>query len=227
MNIQDQVQLALNNIVESGKIEEIVAKNIEKTIESLLHDSLREYSDFGKQLKEIVNSALQINLDQVSTLGYQQIVVDIVNEKLKAAVLENLSKPIEDRLNEVLAPFEKRTYKLSEIIAKYKEHEWNDCDDEGEISFHLETSDWGNTSVSFDKLGYKERRSCEYQLNFNKDDGHLWMFQIKDYIPQKGDIRGASIHGTFDNFIFNLYASQSPIEIDEDDVETYWSRDDY
>lgn len=226
MNIQEQVQLALNNIVESGKIEEIVAKNIEKTIESLLHDSLREYSDFGRQLKEVVNSSLQINLDQVSTLGYQQIVVDIVNEKLKSAVLENISKPIEDRLGEILAPFEKRNYKLSEIIQKYKEHEWSDYDDEGEISFHLEYSDYGGAYVSFDKWHDKEARSCEYRLNISKE-GALWMFEIKDYRPTKGDLRASSIHGAFDHFIFNLYASQSPIEIDEDEVETYWSRDDY
>ena len=226
MNIQEQVQVALNNIVESGKIEEIVAKNVEKTIESLLHESLREYSDFGRQLKEVVNTALKINLDNVSTLGYQQIVIDIVNEKLKTAMLESISKPITERLNEILAPFEKRTYKLSEIIEKYKECEWNEWDDEGEISFHVELSDRGNIYVYFDKNQRREKRSCEYQLSIGKD-GILWMFEIKDYRPTKGDLRAGSIHGTFDHFIFNLYASQSSIEIDEDDVETYWSRCDY
>jgi len=125
MNIQDQVQIALNNIVESGKIEEIVAKNVEKTIESLLHDALREYSDFGKNLKEIVQSALKIDLSKISTLGYQQIVTDIVRQKLQEATLEHISKPLEETLNQIIAPFEKRTYKLSEIIDEYKKHEWD------------------------------------------------------------------------------------------------------
>jgi len=228
MNIQDQVQLALNNIVESGKIQEIVAKNVEKTIESLFHDALREYSDFGKNLKEIVQSVLQIDLSTVSTLGYQQIVTDIVKQKLREATLEHISKPLEETLNQIIAPFEKRTYKLSEIIAKYRECEWDSSDDdEVEISFHVEYGNYGSIYIGFDKESSKERYSCEYQISIDKKDGHMWMFEIKGWKPQRGDLRASSMHGPFDHFIFNLYASQCPIELDEKDVETYWSRYDY
>lgn len=228
MNIQEQVQNSLNDIVLSGKIEELISSKIEKTIDDILSSSLREYSDFGKKLKEVVDSSLQINLDKVSALGYQKIVMDIVNEKLKQAVMDNISAPLEKVLSEIIAPFERRTYKISEIIEKYKEHEWDSSDDDDiEISFHIETSDWGNTSVSFDKNPDKERYNCKYQLNLNKGDNHIWMFNIKGYRPQTGDLRSASIHGAFDHFIFNLYASQCPIELDENSVETYWSREDY
>lgn len=227
MNIQEQVQSALNNVVSSGKIEEIISKKIEKTIEDILEDSLRSYSDFGKQVKEIINQSLQIDLSKINTLGYQQIVVDIVNQKLQEATLEHISKPIEAVLNEVIAPFEKRTYKLSEIIEKYKEHEWDSSDDdEVEISFHVEESSYRSIHIGFDKEKGKRKYDCEYQLSVNDDkDKNIYSFEIKGWKSQSGDLRASSIHGPFDHFIFNLYASQCPIEIDE--VETYWSRDDY
>lgn len=228
MNIQEQVQSALNNIVASGTIEEIIAKKVEKTIEDILTDSLRSYSDFGKKLEEVVKQSLKIDLSKVSTLGYQQIVVDIVKQKLQEATLKHISEPIEKAINEVIAPIEKRTYKLSEIIEKYKEYEWDSSDDdEIEISFHVEYSEYGSIYIGFDKKRNKERYSCEYQFSIDKKDQAIWMFEIKGWKPQRGDLRASSIHGSFDHFIFNLYASQCPIEIDENNVETYWSRYDY
>lgn len=228
MNIQDQVQNSLNEIVSSGKIEEIISKKIEKTIEDILDDSLRSYSDFGKKVKEVINNSLQIDLSKISTLGYQQIVTDIVKQKLQEAALQHISKPIEEVLSQVLSPFEKRTYKLSEIIEKYKESEWDSSDDdEVEISFHVEESSYSSIHIGFDIEAGKRKYDCEYQMSLNKDDGVLWMFEIKGWRPQKGDLRASSIHGTFDHFIFNLYASQCPIEIDENRVETYWTRDNY
>lgn len=225
MNIQDQVQAALNNVVTSGKIEEIISKKIEKTIEDILEDSLRSYSDFGKQVKEVINNSLQIDLSNISTLGYQQIVVDIVNRKLKEATLEHISKPIEDVLSQVIAPFERRTYKLSEIISKYKDCDWDSSDDdEVEISFHVEEASYGCIHIGFDKKEGKRMYDCEYQFSIDKKENNIYSFEIKGWKPQRGDLRSSSIHGTFDHFIFNLYASQCPIEIDENSVETYWSR---
>src|SRR5690606_9030266 len=152
MNIQEQVQSALNNIVASGTIEEIISNKVEKTIEDILNDSLRSYSDFGKKLEEVIKQSLQIDLSKISTLGYQQIVVDIVKQKLQEATLNHISEPIEKAINEVIAPFEKRTYKLSEIIEKYKECEWDSSDDdEVEISFHVEYSEYGSIYIGFDK----------------------------------------------------------------------------
>lgn len=90
MNIQEQVQSALNNIVESGTIEKIIAQKVEKAIEDILSDSLRSYSDFGKKLEEVVKQSLQIDLSKISTLGYQQIVVDIVKQKLQEAALTHI-----------------------------------------------------------------------------------------------------------------------------------------
>ena len=229
MNIQEQVQSALNNIVASGTIEEIISKKVEKTIEDILTDSLRSYSDFGKKLEEVIKQSLQIDLSKVSTLGYQQIVVDIVKQKLQEATLNHISEPIEKAINEVIAPFEKRTYKLSEIIEKYKEYEWDSSDDdEIEISFHVEESSYGSVHIGFDKEKGKRKYDCEYQLSVNDDkDKNIYSFEIKGWKPQRGDLRASSIHGSFDHFIFNLYASQCPVEIDENNVETYWSRYDY
>lgn len=228
MNIQEQVQSALNNIVASGTIEEIITKKVEKTIEDILTDSLRSYSDFGKKLEEVIKQSLQIDLSKISTIGYQQIVVDIVKQKLQEATLNHISEPIEKALNEVIAPFEKRTYKLSEIIEKYKEHQWDSSDDdEMEISFHVEESSYGSIHIGFDKENDKKKYNCEYQFSIDKKGNNIYSFEIKGWKSQKGDLRSSSIHGEFDHFIFNLYASQCPIEIDENWVETYWTRYDY
>lgn len=231
MNIETQIQKSLADILASGRVEEMISQKIEKTIDEILKDLLREYSDFGKQLKEAVSSALQINFEQISTLGYQQLVMDIINEKIKESVYSNIAEPIKERLDEVLSPFEKRTYKLSEIIEKYRECEFDSSDDdEMEISLHIEESNYGSVYISFDKEENKDRHRCEYQLSIKKDnDKYIWMFEIRGFRPNNGDLRAGSIHGIFDNFIFNLYASKCPIEIDEHQARDagHWSRYDY
>jgi len=233
MNLETQIQKSLSAILDSGKVEEMISQKIEKTIDEILKDLLREYSDFGKGLKDAVSSALQINFEKISTLGYQQIVMDIINEKIKESVHQNIAEPIKERLDKVLAPFEKRTYKLSEIIQKYREHNYDSsCDiDDVHISLHVEHSRYNSIYIGFDKEPNKYRYQCEYQISVNteKEGRNIWMFEIRGFRPKSGDLREGSLHGSFDHFIFNLYASQCPIEIDESDAEdaSYWSRYDY
>ena len=79
MNLEQTVQDQLNALVGSGKIEEIIQSNVESTVKSIIKDSLSEYSDFGKNLKNVIKEVMKVDVSKVSALSYQQIVVDQVN----------------------------------------------------------------------------------------------------------------------------------------------------
>ena len=53
------------------------------------------------------------------------------------------------------------------------------------------------------------------------------MFDAKGYRNVSMDATKNSFHGSFETLLFNLYASQCPIELDEDDVNSDWSNEDY
>lgn len=222
MNLQETVQEQLNGLIDNGTIKEIIRKQLEKTVTDIISDSLRSYSDFGKELGEVIKGAMKINFDKISSFGYQKIVTDIVKEELQKKLLTDIQEPLIERLDDVLGGFSKGNYKLSNIVHDYMHQEKRD--DEGELSFYIEHSSYGYTHVAFDIESDKSRYDCEIQFDVNKE-GKIYSFQIGGYNKHQGNILKKSIHGSVETLIFNIYASQSTIEIDENACETEWYYD--
>lgn len=225
MDIQVIVQQQLEKIIKEGKLEDIVRDKIEKTAEEVVQDLVRSYSDFGKGLKEEINKAFKIDFEKISAVDYNHIVVTIVKEHLDKRLLESVKGPIAKEIDEYLGPLEKKEWKLSEIIEKFKQDEIEDRNDGGEISLHVEKSSYGSTHISFDKEDGKRRYDCEFEMSLNTKTGVAYSFRAGKYNPHNGDLRTASLHGSFEKFLFRLYAQRVSITVDDCDTEYYYDND--
>lgn len=225
MDIQVIVQQQLEKIINGGKLEDIVRAKIEKTVEEVVQDLVRSYSDFGKGLKEEINKAFKIDFEKISAVDYNHIVVTIVKEHLDKRLLESVKEPIAKEIDEYLGPLEKKEWKLSEIIERFKQEEIEDRHDGGEITLHVEKSSYGSTHISFDKEAGKRRHDCEFDLSLSTKTGIPYIFRAGKYNPHNGDLRTSSLHGAFEKFLFRLYAQRVSITVDECDTEYYYDND--
>jgi hypothetical protein len=222
MDIQVVVQDQLNKIITEGKLEAIVKAKVEKTVEDIVGDLVRSYSDFGKGLKEEISKAFKVDFDKISAVDYNHIVVSIVKEHLDKHLLSSVKQPIAEAITEYLGPLEKKEWRLSEIIEKFKQEEIEDKSDGGEISLHIEKSTYGSIHISFDKEEGKRSYDCEYRMSLNTKTGVPYSFNAGQYHVHRGDLRVESLHGAFEKFFFRLYAQQVTIIVDKCDTEYYY-----
>jgi hypothetical protein len=222
MDIQVVVQDQLNKIITEGKLEAIVKEKVEKTVDDIVGDLVRSYSDFGKGLKEEISKAFKVDFCKISSVDYNHIVVSIVKEQLDKKLLESVKEPIANEIQEYLGPLEKKEWKLSEIIEKFKREEIEDKSDGGEITLHVEKSNYGSTHISFDKDEDKRSHDCEYEMSIETKTGKPYRFGVGQYRKHLGNLRAESLHGAFAKFFFRLYAQQVTIIIDDCDTEYYY-----
>jgi hypothetical protein len=220
MQIQDTVQLELNKLVEAGTVNKIIQTQLEETVKSIFRDMLRDYSDFGKELKKAVGEALKIDLTKLTILDYNSIVCKIVSEELDKCVIESIQQPVSESIKSYMGALEKKEWRLSEIIETYIDHLKTE-NSSGEITLIVNTDNWGTWHVYFDEDNDKKQYDCEFQLDIDKS-GKVYSFQAGRWHPHKGDLRERPIHGSFDAFMFKLYAGEATVINDEGHCRTEW-----
>src|SRR4051794_2951881 len=93
---------ATHELVKSGKLKEIVAAQVTKTVASIVQDAVSTYSNFGKQLSEAVKASLAIDPSRLGLQGYNQTVLAIVRNALDARVEEVARKKLQADLDKML-----------------------------------------------------------------------------------------------------------------------------
>lgn len=223
MDLSKTVQAELNKLIDEGAVQAIIKTQLESTIKSIFNSSLREYSDFGKELEKVVKQSLQIDLSKISVLKYQQIVTDIVKEQMQKSILENVKQPLDKALSDLLSPLEDRVYKLSEIVEEFKKQECSN-ETEGELTLIVEHSTYGSIHVYLDSKSDIERYNCAYNFSLSNRDNKIYHFNLERRRAGM-DVRKENISGRFDNLLFNLYASGTVLDIDEGHCQTEWWND--
>lgn len=217
MELESVVQKELDTLVKDGAVEKIIRATLERTIKSIIEDVLRDYSDFGKELKKAVASAMNIDFQQMKIMDYNHIVMGIVREQLDKTLYAEAVKPISENLKQYIGGLDKKEWKLSEIIAEFAK----ECGDGGQFDITLEVEEsHGFTHIYFDEEKSKRKYDCGYNINIYKDQ--IYGFKAGKYntILHSVDLKKESMHGTFNEFIFRLYACGVTVEVDEDDCLT-------
>ena len=216
MDLNKLVNESLAKIEQEGFVQETVEKQLKKTIESIVNDLFRSYSDFGKNLEKEVASQLNVNLKELNLAGYNVMVLNTVKEKLDEAITIQGIEKIKESLNEMLVGVEKE-YKLSDLVEKMKEsaNEYGDHNGE-EISFHIDSDRKVLTFISFDEKEGKSEYECKYRLSVDKD-GKVTSVKIADKQFKNNVIMGG-LYG-LEEVLFKLYASGAKLLVDDDDIE--------
>ena len=224
MELEKVVQDTINNMVSSGKVTEIIEKHLTQTVDEIVKDCLRSYGDFGKQIKDAVASVINVDLSNVKMLDLSGVITDTIKDQLQESVNRNILENVTSVIKELSGELDKKEYLLSEVMEMFKSSaESYDKDDSYEITLHVVGESYGYTHIYFDYKADIEKYRCNFQLDLNKD-GKVYAFQ-GGKIKASNDPRFQSIHGTFEKFLYRLYASAAKITVDH--VEKYYTDEDY
>lgn len=169
----------LDHMVETGKVQELIDTQLNKTMTDVLSDSLRSYSDFGKQVKDKLEASLNDAISNVSFPEYSKFITDQVvaatSEKLNTVASEQL----QEQLKDILEPVPK-IMKPSELLHEIGSHfdhdssnvefedgpylpvEWEMNDDETTVVLKIKDE----LTVRF----YDFRNKNEWYIGYIEDD---------------------------------------------------------
>lgn len=234
MELEKVVQKSVNDLVSSGKFEEMINNHLSKTVDEIVKDALRSYGDFGKQIKDAVNECLKIDLSTVKMLDLSVVINKTITEQIQNSVNENILESVKESVKEITGELDKKEWKISEVIDKLKAsaESW-DRDGNSEITIIAEekTESYGKyTHYYFDYKSDVDKYSCAFQLDLklNKETNLYEVYNFKGGSLNKAkenDIRFQPIFGSFEKFLFRLYASKCVIINDSNDIDCYYESD--
>ena len=230
MDLNEMVMSSLTKMQSEGKVQEIVEKHVESTVESIVKDLFGSWSDFSKGLKEEAQNSLAVNFKELNLPSYNHMILETIKEKLnnsiQAAGVESIASEIEGLLSNP-----KREYKLSELVKELAK-EIEDADEleyeeYREMTLHID--DERPTSAKFIYMDAKEDVSeyqCKYRL-FLSREGVLLSVEVEDKESWKeksySDFDAKTVMSGLSGLeetLFKIYTSGAKIVIDEAACET-------
>ncbi|PWW06301.1 hypothetical protein DFQ01_103203 [Paenibacillus cellulosilyticus] len=231
MDLNKLVNNALAELTETGYVENVVKKALEKTVSSVVDDLIGGYrSEFKTSLETHVKENLNVDMNKLNLAGYNVLLLNAAQEILDDQIQTEGVERVKRELTKMFSPLEKKEWKLSEIIEKMKSEENEDHEKDGEsISFHYDDSFSLGIHVYFDPEGNESKYGCKYTFYISRDEknknvGRLNTLNIGGKeLTNKQILNG--FYG-FDKFLFQLYATGATIIADHDYVDEAYGYDD-
>ncbi|OUR99271.1 hypothetical protein A9Q81_11905 [Gammaproteobacteria bacterium 42_54_T18] len=236
LDINKVVQDTIANMDHEGKIQELIEAKVTSTIESIMEDSFKEYSSFGKGLKTYIDDKLNIDFDGIGLEGYHDHIIKmistIMSKQLHGESEAKLKKTLESMLVE--AP---KQIKLSDIIKQAK----------GQFTEEASESDnrWGNMTcrvedrhdnffrrINIDQKPDASRYQCNYQIGLSKQHredengnrtGEVY-WEVFTMTINDTNLKNNLFVGPFYNIeklLYQLHCANSEIIIDLEDDEIH------
>lgn len=216
MNLQEQVTTELQKVIDSGFVESCIQSNLEKTISGIISDSLREYSDFGRELRDLIEAKMSLSLEQIDVPEYATIVGKYIEEALLHCADNSVQQLILPQVKELFGLLEKTDWKLSEIIEQYTELLSSDEDKAGEIYLECR-QEYGSWWISFGTQKGNYYSDYKYRFGADVKTGQIFFFTIND---KKVDLTQDTHKNSISLFLLKLYAQRCRIiAIDENDCD--------
>lgn len=226
----DLVKLIVEKVQDfetSGKLEEVIEKNVQECVEDIIKDSFQWSGEAKKSIKEALKGRLEIDPSGLNLSRYGKIVSQIVEDHTNKLITQDLANSVRESIDSIIKPLEKKEWKLSEIITKYiesldKSHDGYMEDEEGEIGLVISES-----SASFHHIYFGPvvcNRKWEYPNSIGLHNGKIFTAKLGDKVLSPFVIESFS---HFEEFLFRLYCSNVVVEIDEDSCELNYYREDY
>lgn len=211
----------------SGAIEKMIETQLSKTIEDVLKDQLRSYSDFGKAVRENVEAALKIgDLEKLPNYGefVGGIIAKNVDYQLHGAWAQKLEADIKELF--IDAP---ESITLETLVEAFKKHV---CDDiyrqrEDSMTLHLGETTYGSRHVYMDRESDKEKYQCAIRF-LVREDGSVFALTLDDQKVGKDLFIGSL--DAFERLLMRIYVIGSKVIVHPDatvdDFELSYSNDD-
>lgn len=235
MDLNKMVMNSLAKMESEGKVQEIVDKHVESTVNDIVKDLFGNWSDFSKELKNTAKDALQINFKDLNLSSYNHLILQSIKDKLDDEITNQGVAQIKNQIEGMLTD-SKREYKLSELV-KELAGEIKDLDELGyedyhEMTLHIDDS-YSSHWIGLDSRSDISEYDCKYRLMVN-GQGELCSVKINDKesysrknineFDVKAVLKG--LHG-LEETLFKIYTSGAKIIIDEDKCDLEISNPEY
>lgn len=246
MNIENAIKGVIEQKLQEGIIEKLVAENLEKGINKALESLLGHYGDVTKVIEKNIK---EVMVEQLSKYDYSKYIVKldyVLNEILKSTVLDHkkILQNFKAFMTDVDIP---GVIKVSEIFNKYCKYVAANVDTSGlevntddtpsyetvEVSFEIQEHEkryWSSYSEAtmFFECEKDERMNFEVKLRKWKDDSPWRLF-----LDESCDIAALRHLDEFKIYLMKLAQNSVRIEIDswckneevqpEQEPEASWS----
>lgn len=225
MDLNKIVNEQFAEIVGNGYIEELVKKQLENTVSGIVRDLLREYSDFGNEMKSTIQTKLNINFNELDIPQYNTLILDTLKEHINKLICNEGIDDIKSKAHKLL--FNKtEEIKVSELVKEFKNTYQEEANDEGwgEFTCIVEKSSFpdGYFDIFLDKKEGESKYTCQYFIRVNeKGIWHAKSTKADRYKSGKNEWEIGALND-FKEYIFNLYAHGTKILNDEDNIEPYY-----
>lgn len=233
--IETAVHAATANLIASGLIEKKIEETLAKTIESAIAEHLREYSDFGKKIKEKVSEALAVDFDRLTLPTYGASIVALIEQIVKQRADESIATSIKDRLDDMLAN-PPRLIKLSELVANYVKSVKDEYDrrdaDSATCIVHRDPDRLSETfcmvHLAPNRVPTHDRYACPVAIHLMRvektDEWKVIGIRISGKDASKDPMFALGCDA-YERSLYAMYAVGSHVIVDEDAVDTTYPED--
>ena len=228
------VNEAMLKMSADGTIEEMINKHLKDTVNDILRDQLRSYSDFGKMIKEKLKTDLAVSLENVTFAEHNKTLLNLITGIVNNCMTEDAQAKFKTEVNELLGTAPKEI-KLSELIIQYIEENNNEFgrDDADRIGLVIEKKEYSCIGVALHPKntqdGYLNKgelinswQQCDLYMSVkvDKDRGKLrWTHDrdgLKPHQFMPTCLRGVS------RLLYKMYCAGTVLIFDEGfDPENY------
>ncbi len=226
MDFTKETQEAINKVV-AEQLPQMLENRASKMINDIVDDIFR-WGDIKNQVKEKIESALDVNLQKFDMISYNALVAKTINDNLIRQV--NL-QPILDMTQDIIGFVNKKEISLHEICDMFKKasQEENEFEGEGEVTFIIDETDT-YIEVSADIEPDQEKHKCSIIFciskgNYNKGGIFIFRTREKYYDEKAREISPARLVNmdSIEAKIFRLYSAQVKVT-DISEPSIYWDR---
>lgn len=225
MDLQKIIEAETEKLIASGKIEAMIAEDLENLMSEVVRESLNSYSDFGKSLRKKVNETLVVDLDKLTLPEYQGMMLSFIKAELDRVMIKDVKENAGNLVKKFLQPLEKYEYSLEEIAEKFQQECKGNNDIVGEECTIITDWDGGDfTYLCLDEEAGKGKYTCKYRIGIYNNK----VFNLNIGDDDMSNYKGSCIYG-FDRFLFQLFTADAKITTDEFDIDdyTYIGMDEY
>lgn len=220
MELQIVVNEKLQLILDNGTVDKLVQDQLTKTVGSIVNDLFNDYSDFGKKLKKVLSEKMQVSLENLKIDNYTTMVCHAIEEAVVGTILENSKTKILSHVKEICGSIEKTNWKLSEIVAMYREKLSEHPELVVEVGDVQYNSRWIQIGEKVEKsYSSYSTPTQQYEIRILIDGktnkvNNVWME------GKLIDSRNSKMYNhSIEVFLMQLWAQDCILEIDEDDAK--------
>ena len=228
MNIQELVSKAIQEMDIEKIITEKTQEVIKGTLESIISDTFKSWSDFGKELKEKMSAELKINLKEIKLDEYNQVIIALLKQSLKENATDNLyfKEKIDKLIKQIAETDIKPEYKLSEIVSLYKEEFNEDAQEDKIEEMYLKVDyDKYSTRIYLDKQEVDYDFKAEVRFYIDNETGKISNLHLEGDVTKGKSIYRNRIYGV-DKLLYQIYLLGAKVIIDEKNCDLYYDLDD-